>query len=56
MANRVDNSCKYKDLQIELSKHKRHSVTLSTINIGCLGAWDPNNELEFKTIGLSKLE
>ena len=52
MANRVDNSKKYKNLQIQLSTHKRYSVTLGTMNIGCLVAWDPNNENEFKQIGI----
>jgi len=54
MANRVDNSKKYNDLQIQLSKHKRHSLTIDTINIGCLGSWDPNNEGELKQIGIKK--
>jgi len=56
MANRIDNSKKYKDLQIQLSTHKRYSVTLGTINIDCLGAYDPNNEREFNQIGISKSE
>jgi len=44
MANRVDNSRKYRDFQIQLNTHKRHSLTMDTINNGFLGAWDPNNE------------
>ena len=56
IANMVNNSKKYKDLQIQLSTHKRHSVTLGIINFGCLGAWDPKNELEFKQRGISKSE
>ena len=46
MANRLDNSKKYKDLEIQLSTYKHHSVTLGTIDIGCLCAWNPNNERE----------
>ena len=41
---------------MQLSMHKSYSVTLGTINIGCLGAWDPNNEREFKQIEISKSE
>ena len=51
-ANRIDNQTKYRDTN-QLSKVRRHAMTLGTINIGCLGSWDTHNDIELKIIGLN---
>ena len=54
--NRSSNSEKYGALTDAMCHRNRHKLYLNVINVGCLGSWDPENDIALKRIGLSEAE
>jgi hypothetical protein len=52
--HRDANTRKYSDIRSKLSENKSQKVTLGTISVGCLGSWDPSNDVDLKILGLSQ--
>ena len=44
---------KYTGLATDMKNSTRHDVIIDVINVGCLGSWDPKNEIALKRVGLT---